>query len=291
MANELVPMSDIEKMGNAIAKSGLFGMKTPEQAIALMLIAQAEGMHPAIAARDYHVIQGRPALKADAMLARFQAAGGKVEWKVYTDAEVTGVFSHPSGGSVSLTWTLEQAKKIGLAGKDNWKNYPRAMLRARVVSEGIRTVYPGCVVGVYTPEEVQDFDEKPSRRAEKVIPAEIDADVVESIDVATGEITEDWPFRIPGKEAVTYGSKLEWIDALLMLCDKVMSSKLIRRDQEDKITQLKKENILIFQRIGLVESAKIYKDISDMFPREATEDEKKQLTEFVQNFGDKTQKS
>ena len=70
-----------------------------------------------------------------------------------------------------------------------------------------------------------------------------------------------------------------------------MSSKLIRRDQEDKITQLKKENILIFQRIGLVEAAKIYKDISDMFPREATEEEKKQLTEFVQNFGDKTQKS
>ena len=76
-----------------------------------------------------------------------------------------------------------------------------------------------------------------------------------------------------------------------MLCDKVMSSKLIRRDQEDKITQLKKENILVFQRIGLVEAAKIYKDIGDMFPREATEEEKKQLTEFVQNFGDKTQKS
>ena len=29
------------------------------------------------------------------------------------------------------------------------------MLRARCVSEGIRSVYPGCVVGVYTPEEIQ----------------------------------------------------------------------------------------------------------------------------------------
>lgn len=89
----LVPMQDIEKMGTAVARSGLFGIKTQEQAVALMLIAQAEGLHPAIAARDYHVIQGRPALKADAMLARFQQAGGKVEWKTYTDAEVTGVFS------------------------------------------------------------------------------------------------------------------------------------------------------------------------------------------------------
>lgn len=59
MSNALVPMNVIEKMGTAIAKSGLFGMKTPDQAVALMLIAQAEGMHPAIAARDYHVIQGR----------------------------------------------------------------------------------------------------------------------------------------------------------------------------------------------------------------------------------------
>jgi hypothetical protein len=32
------------------------------------------------------------------------------------------------------------------------------MLRARVISEGIRTVYPGVAVGIYTPEEVNDFD-------------------------------------------------------------------------------------------------------------------------------------
>ena len=143
MSNALIPVADVERMAVAVAKSGLFGIKTAEQGVALMLIAQAEGLHPAIAARDYHVIQGRPALKTDAMMARFQQAGGKVEWKVYTDAEVTGVFSHPQGGSLTVTWTLEQAKRIGLAGKDNWKNYPRAMLRARCISEGIRSVYPG----------------------------------------------------------------------------------------------------------------------------------------------------
>jgi len=156
MTNALVPVADIEKMAGAIAKSKMFGMKTQEEAFALMLIAQAEGMHPAIAARDYHVIQGRPTLKADAMLARFQAAGGKVQWEVYTDAEVTGLFSHPQGGTLKLTWTFAQAKSIGLTTKDNWQKYPRAMLRARVISEGIRTVYPGCVVGTYTAEEIED---------------------------------------------------------------------------------------------------------------------------------------
>ena len=184
MSNALIPVADVERMAVAVAKSGLFGIKTAEQGVALMLIAQAEGLHPAIAARDYHVIQGRPALKTDAMMARFQQAGGKVEWKVYTDAEVTGVFSHPAGGSLTVTWTLEQAKRIGLAGKDNWKNYPRAMLRARCISEGIRSVYPGCVVGVYTPEEVQDFDT--SAKPEPVKDMGIVEEVVSAID-GTGD--------------------------------------------------------------------------------------------------------
>lgn len=173
--SNIVPMGEIERMASAIAKSGLFGIKTVEQAAALMLIAQAEGMHPAIAARDFHVIQGRPALKADAMLARFQAAGGRVNWTSYTDKCVEAQFSHPQGGSVTIGWTIEQAKQAGLTGKDVWRQYPRAMLRARVISEGIRTVYPGVAVGVYTPEEVADFDSKPQARdmgaAEVVTPA------------------------------------------------------------------------------------------------------------------------
>ena len=163
MAGENLPaiavsVSDMQTMAVAVAKSNLFGMKTPDQALALMLIAQAEGMHPAIAARDFHIIQGHPALKSDAMLARFQMAGGKVEWTCYTDSKVEGKFSHPAGGTVTIDWTMERAKAAGLGGKDNWKNYPRQMLRARVISEGIRTVFPGRVTGFYCPEEVQDFD-------------------------------------------------------------------------------------------------------------------------------------
>lgn len=161
-ANAIVTFApkDVWMMAEKIAASRLFGMKSAEEAFSLMMIAQAEGLHPAIAARDFHVIQGRPALKADAMMARFQAAGGKVEWHDLSDVKVCATFSHPAGGSARIEWTIEMARKIGLAGKDNWKNYPRAMLRARVVSEGVRTVFPGCVVGVYTPEEVQDFDTK-----------------------------------------------------------------------------------------------------------------------------------
>lgn len=151
----IVPIGDIERMAIAVAKSNLFGVKTPEQAMSLMLIAQAEGMHPAIAARDYHVINGRPALRADAMLARFQAAGGSVRWLEMSDRRVAAEFSHPQGGSIEIDWTPERAKQAGIRNEMHTK-YPRQMLRARVISEGIRTVFPGVVVGSFTPEELRD---------------------------------------------------------------------------------------------------------------------------------------
>lgn len=154
---------EMQKIATAIAKSNLFGMKTSDQALALMAIAQAEGYPAALAARDYHVIQGRPTLKADAMLARFQQAGGKVEWHSYTDEKVEATFSHPQGGSVKVDWTMERAQKAGLHEKDNWRGYPRAMMRARVISEGVRTVWPGVTVGLYTPEEIQDLPENDPR--------------------------------------------------------------------------------------------------------------------------------
>ena len=74
----LVPLTDIHQMAEVASKSKMFGFKNTEEAMAIMLLCQAENMHPAVAMRDFHVIQGRPALKADAMLARFQQAGGSV---------------------------------------------------------------------------------------------------------------------------------------------------------------------------------------------------------------------
>lgn len=170
MTTALMPFDQQRLLADAFAKSALFGIKTPEQALALMALCEAEGLHPAIAVRDYHIIDGRPSLKSDAMLARFQAAGGIVRWIDMTDICVTGEFTHPQGGQVTITWDIARAKQAELGGRSNWKKYPRQMLRARVISEGVRTVFPGCVVGIYTPEEVQEFDSPaPSRQKEKTL--------------------------------------------------------------------------------------------------------------------------
>jgi hypothetical protein len=150
--------ADLERLAASIAQSGLFGIKTKDQAIALMMIAHAEGRHPALAARDYDVIQGKPAKKSEAMMRDFIQAGGKCEWHALTDTLADATFTHPQTGSVRIDWDMERAKTAGFAGKDNWKKFPRAMLRARVVSEGVRTVWPLATSGLYVPEEVSDFN-------------------------------------------------------------------------------------------------------------------------------------
>ena len=158
MSNEVAiyGLNDMMKMAEAVARSGLFGMKNPDQALALMLVAQSENMHPATVTQDYDIIQGKACRKTHSVMARFQQMGGRVEWHELTDQVADATFSHPAGGSLRISWTIEQAKKANLTSKDNWKNYPRAMLRARTIAEGVRAVYPAAIGGMMVAEEAQD---------------------------------------------------------------------------------------------------------------------------------------
>lgn len=153
-----VSLADIQRMATAVAQSGLFGVKTPEQAMALMLVAQAEGLHPAIAARDYDIIQGRPAKKSEAMMRSFIANGGRVRWLKLDDTCAEATFSHAQGGEVTIKWDIPRAATAGLTSKDMYKKYPRQMLRARCISEGVRTVCPMATSGMYVPEEVLEME-------------------------------------------------------------------------------------------------------------------------------------
>ena len=226
--SNIVPLQDIQHMAEVAASSKMFGFKSPQEAMAIMLLCQAEGLHPAIAMRDFHVIQGRPALKADAMLARFQQAGGSVTWKEYTDEKVTGIFSHPQGGTLELSWTLRQAREIGIANKDNWKNYPRAMLRARVISEGIRSVFPGCVVGVYTPEEVQDFQPATQSKVKHMGEVERVEDIHDSV-IEEAEEEGAFALYVPGSEEPykRYLTPDDWITGYADMVSRIISSTKI----------------------------------------------------------------
>ncbi len=57
-------------------------------------------------------------------------------------------------------------KLLGKDGKpkDNWKKWPRRMLTARAISEGVRLIAPECCFGTYTVEELDATPSRPSVR-------------------------------------------------------------------------------------------------------------------------------
>jgi hypothetical protein len=154
ISNEQV--SSLERIAAIIAKSGMGGFKTPEQATVAMLLALAEGIPLGRVIHEYHVINGRLSLRSECMLARFQKAGGAVEYLVHNDTEVSLTASHPKGGSLTVTWTIERARKAGLTSNPTWTKHPAAMLTARAVAEAVRAVYPACLSGIIAEEEAEE---------------------------------------------------------------------------------------------------------------------------------------
>ena len=154
-------IAELETMSKKVAQSNFLGTRNESEIFTLFMIAQAEGKNPVQASMEYSIIQGKPALKSQATLIRFQKAGGKIEYIKRDDTECKIKFSHPQAGELTVSWTLETANKAGLnLNRDNWKKYPRQMLAARCIAEGVRALYPACLDGLYLVEEVQDFDNK-----------------------------------------------------------------------------------------------------------------------------------
>ena len=212
----LIPFDQTKLMAQAIAESKLFGIQTPAQALALGLLCQAEGRHPAEAARDYHIINGKPSLKSEAMLARFQQAGGKVEWHEYTHESVSGTFTHPQGGSLKVSWTMQDATRAGLTGNPTWKKFPRQMLKARCISEAVRGIFPGVLSGLYAPEEVSD------------IPVQVVA------ETAPEPIQLEAPKEAAPLEVQTESQPLPEQISAINLMDRLLSEKT--KAQKDKVT-------------------------------------------------------
>lgn len=158
-SSSLMPIGDIQAMSKAISPQ-LFALKNESEVFTLMMLGQADGIHPITALRRYHIINGRPAMKAEAMLACFLEAGGKVKWLTRSDEAVEAEFAVNGDSPVKVRWDKARVQKAGLGG--NHQKYPAQMLTARVISEGVRLVMPQVVTGIYTPEEVSEFSVAPA---------------------------------------------------------------------------------------------------------------------------------
>jgi hypothetical protein len=257
--SEVIPYSDVRDMALAVFQSGFTGCKKPEEVLALMMLAQAEGKHPAIIQRDYHMVSGRPTLKADTMLARFQESGGDIEYTEYSDTRCSMIFKHPRGGKLEVSWDMNRAQQAGVTGNPTWKKYPRAMLRARCISEGIRSVYPGCVAGVYTPEEVQDME--PQKQTQEVDMGKAEV-VVEEIKKAKEKKEGETflPLYVPGMdEPFSESTDLaEWEISFHDMVHKIKASqKLSDNTKRDKLKMLKDANGEVIDKLDAPTKMKV----------------------------------
>lgn len=155
--SRMAPMDELREFAEAAVKSKFYGFTSADQMLPLMMVAQAQGRSFVSVVEEYSVIQNRPALKAEAMLSRFQRAGGHIKWTELSDTRCAAIFSHPQCDPVEIDWDLDRAKQAQLTNP-MWKKYPRNMLKARVISDGVRTAFPACLGGMHTPEEVGDFE-------------------------------------------------------------------------------------------------------------------------------------
>jgi hypothetical protein len=164
------PMSAIKTLGLSIFKSGIFGLDKPEQGEILAMQCMVEKKSPLELARTYHFIQGQLAIRSDALLAKFHQAGGTVEWGERTDERVTATFRKGTSSAAIVADMKEyvgNGTALGKDGKpkDNWKKWPRRMLTARAISEGVRLIAPECCFGTYTVEELDATPSRPLTRA------------------------------------------------------------------------------------------------------------------------------
>ncbi len=138
-------------------------IKRPAQAVAIILAGQEMGLPPMRALRSLQMVKGKITESADSQLGRFKAAGGRAQFKVLTETEAELYLVHPNGDTHTERFTLEDAKRAGLAGPQSmYAKYPKPMLRSRAITGGLKSVGWDGGAGVYDPSELQIESAGPS---------------------------------------------------------------------------------------------------------------------------------
>lgn len=140
-------------------------IQTPEAAFAVIATGRELGLSAMQALRAIHIVEGKPTLSADLMVALVKRSPECAFFRLVESTAERATYETQRRGEPSptrLSWTIEEARASGAATKDNWRKYPAAMLRARASSGLARAVYPDLVLGVYDPDELDVRDVTPA---------------------------------------------------------------------------------------------------------------------------------
>lgn len=138
-----------------IATQSTYVKANKAQAMFIMLKGVELGLSPLQALDGINIIQGKPTISPQLMLALINRSGELEDMKIEsTDTICTVTMKRKGRSSHTETFSIEDAKKMELIGKDNYKKQPKTMMKWRAVSACARIAFPDVIQGVYTPEEM-----------------------------------------------------------------------------------------------------------------------------------------
>lgn len=128
------------------------------KAVVKIAIGRDYGFSAAESMLHIELIQGRPSIAAHGRAAKMKAAG--YNWKfLQFDSDICHleIFDKKGERLGDSSFSMEDAKRLGLSGKDNWQKNPRNMLYCRAISNAQRWYAPEVLSSsLISKEELQD---------------------------------------------------------------------------------------------------------------------------------------
>jgi hypothetical protein len=158
-------------MAEVLAKSNLIpdALKNKVPDVVVQILAGQElGLAPMASIRGVHIVQGKPVLSADTMVALVLGSGLCEYFSCVEETADHVTYETKRKGSPHpqrVTWSDEDTKTAALHTKDNWRTFKKQMRRARAKAILARDVYPDVLAGCYDPDEIavpaQPYQPKP----------------------------------------------------------------------------------------------------------------------------------
>lgn len=144
------------------------------------------GLAPMQALQNIAVINGRPSLWGDSMIAVCKAHPdwrGISETYIEEEDKAVCIVKRHVHGEIEETrseFSYKDAQRANLTNKPGpWKNYPKRMLQLRARGFALRDAFPDAIKGLITTEEAIDYPEKKEPR--NVTESSNDTDVIDDI--------------------------------------------------------------------------------------------------------------
>lgn len=164
--------SDLVQMGSQLVRTGFLPdhIRDGVQFTAIVMAGRELGMTPMRALRSLQLVKGKVLEDAASQLARFKAAGGRATFVHLDEAKAVLELQHPNGDKHTETWTIEDAKRAESGKGGMLQKFPKAMLRSRCITAGLKSLGWDGAVGAYDPAELAEDEPAPVRQVKQAAP-------------------------------------------------------------------------------------------------------------------------